>query len=502
MARQEVRRRQPFWQLVEQFVQRRVSPTLPIGVPTTITNSNGTSWTYKLEAKQDLTLTGVSGSFAAGTNIVEPLPTGQPRQTPPPAPPGIILKVNTINGAPSAPINLLTDPVIWGYDAVTHRLVQFALNLTTSPDQPNFIGYPDGVKIDVPGDPTTVGLNLGWNSSQLDVLVSSGSEVYAYNATTGQPDLTNGSMGSFSTANLMGPGPIISIGSTDTVTVLDNSNNQIQMINLAASLQTGEAQPTGNPGTFAPNPLEYTFLGGLSSVPGSTTIYGTIAAHFNTLQPTMVQLGFQPANTVNVTHDKIQGSKLNYAFTGGTPVAYTSMGNSFNVMNGQPAGSAMGSVDSNLAVNFQPPAVTDKNTIELVNPTTGAQVNKIKLKDAAGSTNPYPYPVVALSSSFRPDLNGSGDTGPALIDIQGDVQSFRGHSATGMVLNDSGNLNLVKFTSMSNSTIIGQPLGHVVVSTHLVNVSMLTPSRTVSTRGGVQVVSNLQQIGPLSFTGD
>ena len=30
-----------------------------------------------------------------------------------------------------------------------------------------------------------------------------------------------------------------------------------------------------------------------------------------------------------------------------------------------------------------------------------------------------------------------------------------------MVLNDNGNLNLVKFASVSNSTIVGQPVSHL-----------------------------------------
>ena len=54
----------------------------------------------------------------------------------------------------------------------------------------------------------------------------------------------------------------------------------------------------------------------------------------------------------------------------------------------------------------------------------------------------YPDALTGLSESFRPDLVGS-----ALIDIQGTVQSIRGGTATGMVLNDTGNLNLVKFNS-------------------------------------------------------
>jgi len=509
-----------------------VTPTLPVGVSTPITNSNGTTWTYILEKKQDLTLTGVGGSFTAGKNVVEQLPAGQPPQTQPPAPPGIILQANTIDGNPPEPINLLTDSVIWGYDAKTGRLVQFSLSLANPPGPnplmptPYGTGYPDGVKITVPGDPSVVGLNLGWDGNQLDVLVSSPIDpqgnpvptVYAYNATTGDPDLTGSSTGSFSTANLMGPGQVISIGSTDTVTVLGSYdsvdtqyNNQLQMIDLAASLQSGIAQPAaGSPATFSPPTAQTTFLGGLTSVPGSTTIYGTVAAHFDTFQPDMFQLGIESANTVKVKHDKKKGSQLTYKFGTGSASAVTSMGTFTNVLpnplvTGQP-GPALGSVDSNLALGI-PRALTPGTTsIVLLNPSTSAPVETINLYSDKSLTAPYAHSLVALSGTFRPDLYGSATTGtgPALIDIQGDVQSIRGNSATGMVLNDSGNLNLVKFTSLSDSTIVGQPLGHVVVSTTLVdkNVTMLTPSRTVETRGGVQVVGNLQQIGPLSLTGD
>jgi hypothetical protein len=479
-----------------------VTPTLPVGVPTPVTNANGTTWTYKLEQAQDLTLVGVSGSFTAQPNVVESLPAGQPRQTPPPAPPGIILKVNGIYGSPTAPINLLTDSEFWGYDATTHRLVQFNLNLTTGPGQPDFIGTPTTKRIQVPGNPSAVGLNLGWDGSQLDVLVSSGATVYAYNATTGLPDTTYGPNNYFfSTSNLIA-GPIISIGSTDTVTVIGNGTT-LQMINLATSLQMGMAQAIGTPAPAVSNTQEYTALGGLTSIPGSTTVYGAVSAHFNTLQPNNVQLGIQPANTVLVTHAKIQGAKLTYSLSGGTPYAFTSKGSDTNVIAGEP-GSAMGSVDSNLAIVFNPPASVDKNVVELVNPTTGSEVAKIRLKDPNDPSKDYPYPIVALSGSFRPDLTGSAATGagPALIDIQGDVQSFRGRKATGMVFNDTGNLNLVKFGTITNSTIVGQPIGHIDVTQHLVNVTMLTPTRTVSTRGGVTVDPSLHQIGPLSFTGD
>ena len=69
---------------------------------------------------------------------------------------------------------------------------------------------------------------------------------------------------------------------------------------------------------------------------------------------------------------------MNYRFSGGTPEAYIEGQFHQCRSDGEP-GSAMGSVDSNLAVVFNPPASNDNNEVELVNPTTGSQVGKIKL---------------------------------------------------------------------------------------------------------------------------
>jgi hypothetical protein len=65
-----------------------------------------------------------------------------------------------------------------------------------------------------------------------------------------------------------------------------------------------------------------------------------------------------------------------------------------------------------------------------------------------------------------------------------------------MVLNDNGNLNLVKFASVSNSTIVGQPFSHL--NAKVSNVTILTPSRTVGDRNHVTVDAGLQPLGPLS----
>ena len=177
----------------------------------------------------------------------------------------------------SAPINVLTDPRIFGYDPATGQVIRFALNLKTKTGVVDSTFTP----INVPGDPAVAGLDLAWNGPQRDILVSSGTNVYAYNATTGA------FVGQFTDVNsFIGSLPINSIGATDTLTVLGSyQTNQLYAINLTASLQTGVAQPaTGNPQPFTPPP-QFTLLGGLTSSPGTNIVFATVAAHFDTTQP-------------------------------------------------------------------------------------------------------------------------------------------------------------------------------------------------------------------------
>jgi hypothetical protein len=443
--------------------------TLQAGESKTVSSPYGTTTTYLSTSTGGQVLTNISGQFTSAGNIVEPLPTGQPTQTVPPAPPGIIFKANRINGTPAAPINLLTDSKIFGYDPFTGNLVRFDLNLKndTGAVDPTF------APISVPGDPAVAGVNLGTNGTQLVVLVSSGTTIYVYNATTGAP------VGSFTS-----PVPINSIGSTDTVTALGSyQTNELQLINLVTSLQTGQLQPApGNPQPFVP-PAGFTLLGGLTSAPASDAVYATVAAHFNTFQPDQFQLGLQSANTVVVHPSQKTGTVLSFQFTPLSHTAIMQQGAFINVENNpldtsQP-GPALGSVDQTLALVA---GISDgANIVE-------SQYGTITIE--------YPNPLVGLSENFRPDLTGS-----ALIDIQGSVQSIRGGQATGMVLNDTGNLNLVKFERVSDSTIVGQPVGHIQIKSRS-NLTVLTPTRTVGGRNGVTVDPHLHPIGPLSQTGD
>ena len=52
--------------------------------------------------------------------------------------------------------------------------------------------------------------------------------------------------------------------------------------------------------------------------------------------------------------------------------------------------------------------------------------------------------------------------GPAVIDVQGNIQSLRGLTANGLVLNNTGYLNLIRTGQLVNSTILAQPVGHVL----------------------------------------
>ncbi len=444
--------------------------TIPLqdtGTPYTYTSSQGVSTTYVKSADGAVTLTAASGSFTAGSNIVESLSPGQPPSLPP-APPGVILKINRVQGTLAQPVNLQTDSQIFGYDPATGRLLRFDLNLETNTGTVD----PTFPTIVVPGSPAAVGLNLGWNGSQLDVLVSSGTTVYAYNATTGA------AVGSFTTTY-----PTNSIGSTDTVTVLGSYvTNTLYMINLPLSLQTGVAQPaTGDPKSLTPT-SGLTLLGGLTGIAGSNSIYASVAGTFDSLHPLQPELGMQSVSTVSVARSpsftgpfyKFNSYTASATFEQGYYIPVTA-----NPPNSSQQGAGLGSVDQSLAM--------------LEGLSNGA--NTLSLSSGIVALD-YPNLLGAVSESFRTGLSGA-----AIIDVQGDVQSFRGQSAAGLVLNDTGNLNLVKLDSLSNSTIVGQPISHLEIKSRSAS-NVLSTKRDVGTRNGVDVSNSLQPIGPITQTGD
>jgi hypothetical protein len=425
------------------------------------------------------TLAGSSGEFLSAGNIVNTSVAGEPGA--PPAPPGIILKVNNVRGKITNPPNLLTDAEIFGYDPTANQLIRF--NTAT--------GNPD-LTIQVPGTgPMVGGTALSRNRGHLDVVVSDGTTVYAFNAMNGAAE------GSFTVTNLGLPNfdSVDALGSTDSTLVIGDSNGGsqnlglYQEIDLTKSLASGSAVPLGSP--YTPQ-NQFTTTGGLTSVPASVNVFAAGAAHFNTYQPDQVQLGYLTLSTYtyNTTADGTTFTNR-LSESSRTPIQpYTNVDLS-NPEN-QVLGQALGSVDQALAAVTG--LVYDSNGQAIANRV--GLISTITLSNRGTIQLNYPNRLTGLSEAFRPDLVGS-----ALIDIQGNVQSIRGNTATGMVINDTGNLNLLKFQRVSNSTILGQPFGHVEIGKRS-NVSIVSSPRSVDGRGGVTVVKNLRVVGPLSLPDD
>ncbi len=123
-----------------------------------------------------------------------------------------------------------------------------------------------------------------------------------------------------------------------------------------------------------------------------------------------------------------------------------------------------------------------RTSIALLNPTTLATQGAVNFS--------YPNALSDLSESFHPEITGS-----ALIDVQGNIQSFTALTANGMVLNDAGNLNLLTIKTCANSSVVGLPFGHVDIAVRN-NVSIITNSRLVGDRGDVTVVPDRAPGGP------
>jgi hypothetical protein len=198
----------------------------------------------------------------------------------------------------------------------------------------------------------------------------------------------------------------------------------------------------------------------------------------------LYQLGIQTigVSQVNITN---AATTLFNQFTAVSDTAIKSRGNYITVKPtptvGQ-IGEALGNVDGSLALVTG--VSNGTNTITLYNPSTLGSRGTLTLDD--------PDLITALSGNFRTDLTGS-----ALVDIQGNVQSIRGGTANGLVLNDTGNLALVKLNQISNSTVVGLPISHLEIKRRS-NATFISSAREIGHRNGVQIVQpNIQQIGPL-----
>ncbi|WP_165232130.1 hypothetical protein [Aquisphaera insulae] len=456
---------------------------------TTSTSTSGTSTNVVSDLFLVQSLAGINGEFVSAGNILLQSDPGSP--SPPPAPPGVILKISHINGNMTTLPDLQTDSRIFGYDSATGQVLRFSLDLNQNTGAVDTSFAP--IQVQAAGSTNPVALSVGRNGSQLVLMVGTGSTITVYNATSGAL------VGSFAT-----PAGMDMLGSTDTVSVMGNTQtNQLQMIDVAASLAAGTAVlPAGSPSNYTPQ-AGVSFVGGLTGIPGSNQVYSTIAATFNTLTPTVTQLGELTVNTSAAIPNASGGLTLRRVFSSASQTAIKSGGSYVPVdpnNNPQDIGVSVGSIDAYLASNSIGTNGSGQatNTIRVLGPQSLNTYATIALN--------APGPITDLSESFRPDINGNAaaGTGPALIDVQGNIQSLRGLTANGLVLNDTGYLNLVRTGSLSNSVIVAQPIGHVKTPmSKRTNVSLVsTSNRDYGTRGGVTLNPNLRQIGPLSFTND
>ncbi|HKI16768.1 MAG TPA: hypothetical protein VKA15_02765 [Isosphaeraceae bacterium] len=494
-----------------QIQLRQLPSTVTAGTSTTASTSSSSSNVIVSDAFLVQSLAGINGEFFSAGNIIEVPTAGAPG--PPPAPPGIVLKINHINGNIASAPNLLTDNDIYGYDPMTGQVVRFnltpATNATTGqPDMSKQTGPLDPtftpLQVEQAGSTTPVAISVGHDGNRLALLVSTGSRISVYDATYGTP------LGSFTTP----PGfDANALGSTDTLTVMgDVATNQLQEIDIPLNLAAGTAQlPVNEPGypppANYPPPAGLSLVGGLTGLVGTNQVYPTVAAYPNTLQPTVTQLGLLTAGTSVADTNPSGGLVLVRQFTTVSQKAIQSDGAYIPVS--RPSnpflltplwtGVPEGSVDSSLALNTiegTPGQYT--NTVSLLGPVSLTQRGTITLNTTD--------PITDLSESFRPELNGSAaaGTGPALIDVQGNIQSLRGLTANGLVLNDTGYINLIRTGQISTSTILAQPIGHInTPPAQRTNDVLLisTDNRDFGKRGGVNtLVSNLYQIGPLSLT--
>ena len=247
------------------------------------------------------------------------------------------------------------------------------------------------------------------------------------------------------------------------------------MINVAGSLAIGtQSVPVGP--AFGPS-REFLFGGGVTGVAGTGNIYALgrgILRHL--AQPNLNQAGILALNASSTgTLTEVSRDPHHQP---GNRRSRRLVARSSTIRRGP-----LGSIESNLALDTG--VSNGQNVIALLNPTTLATQGQVNFN--------YPNALSDLSESFHPEIAGT-----ALIDVQGNIQTFTAKTATGLVLNDAGNLNQLTIGTATNSSVVGLPFSHVNIKNRN-NVVITTNSRLVGERGDVIVNPGARQIGPLSL---
>jgi hypothetical protein len=414
------------------------------------------------------TSTGSSSSFASASSSSSSSSNGLGTAT------GVLILVNQVNGA-ARTTPALGPPQIFGYDPTANALIRFNADTGAQLQTIPLSGIGTAIS----------GVAMARDNGAQVVLIGDGTTIQAFDAVAGA------FVGQFTTSNLAALGfkTVDGIGSTDFQTVITDASAGVDglalQIDVGQSLATGQAVPIGAPFAAA---REFEFSGGATGVAASDTIYVTGAAHFDTFQPNLTQFGIMAISTA--------GNKL-------VEASRTAVTAPKSIVNTGPPGTArshpiqgLGSIDQQLALITG--VSKGMNNVTLYNPKTLVAERTITLAD--------PNRLSALSESFHPELAGD-----ALVDVQGDVQTFRALTAQGLVLNVSGGMNLVQIAKAADSFIIARPVQHVNIPdrTNVIIEStvrlIVTSSHSISigNRGGVNLIDpTLRVMGPLSLPND
>lgn len=454
-------------------VQLREIPAQLLTSGSSTATQNGVTLAFAIDLAGARTLSSSTGFFVPGFNLFPTVIPTQPNKSLPP--PGVVAVINNVNGPHRA---LGIGPAqVYGYDPAADALVRIDINF--DPVTQGYIGTPTVVRTGVLGTTgVEAGVTLARGNGQLLVLVSDGKTVFAFNALDAAP------VGSFSVANLAAasnmPNPS-RLGNVDSFVVIGDPNagptgaGLLQILNVPVSLASGSAVVVGPP--FAAT-RGFGLSGGFTGVPGQSTLYAAGGAHFDTFLPDQFQLGVLSL-TPSTSGGGLTESARNALTRNGNRITSNAHGGTPNSPN-----DALASFNENLALFSGTNGGT--GTLTLYNPQTFARAGSVTLL--------YGGRLSGLSSVYRSALANA-----ALVDVQGNMQSFRSHMSQGLVLNDTGNLNLVKIDKATDTTIIGNPFGHAVIPNRS-TVLIVSSNRTVGDRNGVTVVpSTVQPTGPLSL---
>jgi hypothetical protein len=445
------------------------------GTPSTYTFA-GRTQTYSTASDGSTTLTSVTGLFTPTANLISTPNPANPG--PNPQPPGVLFQVGAVIGTGGT----IGAGAVYGYDPVLNSLVEF-----------NTVDGSVMNIVPVGGTSTgAAGVGLGRVDRQIVVLLARGTTVQVFDASTGA------AMGSFSTTSLapLGFDAVDGVAFTGTSTVLSDSTVSIPVqpqgttdfgimvaIDVKKSLAAGSAVTAGSPFVTENG---FSFASDPTGIGETNNAYMFGASPLNLNEVPYRQAVIQTVSNLNSSNPR-QVSQLVLP-NPSNPQGVTPNVNFGGVVGSGPLtglGSPLGGFETLLGID-RGVASNGTNFVRLYNPYTLAAVDSISLQD--------PDQLVALSETFHPELKGS-----ALIDVQGNVSAFNANSATGMVLNDQGNLNLVQIGTTSNSEIVGEPLGHVQMPRRSGEVVLVTTSRSVGTRNGVVIVPSLRTLGTLSL---